>query len=315
MKTIHSPFSGIITAIVTPFQNGVIDINSFISIAQCQKNAGVSGIVIGGTTGESISLSISEIQQLFLSVYKLRDHNFKIYLATGSNHTEKTLETTSLIVDFLQQENKTIDGIMFVTPYYNKTTQAGLVAHFSYIFDTLKTKYGFLYPICLYNVPGRTGIDMQPATVHKLSQKFASIVAVKEATGILSRFIDYTNLVFPHDFQFLSGDDASFPFALLAGCTGCISVSSHIIPRTMVSILQAKQSGDLATLQQLATKSYFVNNTLFCEPNPIVVKYLLHKKGCIAHSDVRLPLLQFTGDQNTAAVDSILTYMDTHQLS
>ena len=267
-------FKGIYTAIVTPFLNGRIDEASFEKLVAEQKENEVSGIVISGTTGESPNLSREEKEKLLSIALKFKSDDFQIIMGTGSNSTSHTTEETKYF------QNKGIDGVLIVTPYYNKPTQDGLYNHYKAIHDNTDI------PIILYNVPGRTSINLQLDTIINLS-KLQRIVAIKEASGNLFFDSEIRNAL--PDISLLSGDDGTFLPFLSIGGDGCISVVGNIAPKLLVDIYKFAQNNENQKARELNKYLIELTKALFLETNPIPVKTALVELNKISE-EFRLPL-------------------------
>ena len=275
----HPQLIGVYTALVTPFtKSGKIDWKSFDRLLDHQIEGEVSGVVICGTTGETPTLSDVEKKQLLTRAKKrISKSPLHLIAGTGGNSTADTVVFSRWAAD------SGADALLVVTPYYNKPTQAGLVAHFHAVAEKVRV------PIILYNVPGRTGVSLQATTVAKLAEH-PRIVAIKEATGglalgsdILSAIGDTTRI------NLLSGDDPVWVPSLLTGACGVISVASNLIPREMSAAFQSFLSQDLAELSEFQRRYYPLFRDLFIESNPVPIKALLEKEG-LCTSTVRAPL-------------------------
>lgn len=269
-----SHFSGVLTAIATPFHSdGSIDEAGFTRLLQLQKNAGINGVVVSGTTGESPTLSELERETLVKLALRERTDSFKIYVGTGTNDTRSSIEASIKYTNF-REGNAFVDGVMAVVPYYNKPPQAGLFAHFKAIADAIPSG-----KLCVYNVPGRTGAALAPSTFLKLAQSCSNIVAIKEAAGDVRIVTELASglkaLKLGRTVEILSGDDPTYAPALLCGATGVISVTTHLIPEAMLAILEAKKKNDLVKLSELQLATYPINSQLFCAPNPVALKWAL----------------------------------------
>jgi 4-hydroxy-tetrahydrodipicolinate synthase len=276
------PFSGALTAIVSPFVDGkgsqpTLDLEAFKAIVNDQKLGGMSGIVVSGTTGESPTLTSPEKLALLEAALPFQDDRFSVYVGTGTNATESTVSEVTQFANF-RSKGIGVRGIMVVTPYYNRPNQAGLLTHL-----TAAAKAAGPVPVCIYNVPARTGCSLAAATFAQLVHDNDNIVAIKEAAGdvlamtalrLALRKQGISRLV-----TILSGDDATFPPALVAGAQGIISVTSHVIPRVISGILNAAQAGDFERVRSLHLAAYPLSQGLFCAPNPAPVKYALHLLG------------------------------------
>ncbi len=272
---------GMITALVTPFNgDGGIDFKSLETLVEAQLKAGVEGFVISGTTAESPNLSNEEVKQLFETIKKLCPKGFQLILGAGTNSTSGTIEKIKEF-DALKPS-----GYLVVTPYYNKPTQAGLVAHFTAIAASTKTE------VLLYDVPGRTVVEISPETVVELS-KVKNIVGIKDATGNVSKIKDLKkNNEISKGFLFLSGDDGTTCDFIKEGGDGVISVLSHIIPSEFKACMRGE--GDFSRYSNLC-------DLLFVEPNPTPTKFALKQMGILATDEMRLPLLPLT-TQNSEAL-------------
>jgi 4-hydroxy-tetrahydrodipicolinate synthase len=249
---------GVYTAVVTPFdRSGNIDFNSMESILKLQVNAGVSGIIVCGTTGEAATLSIEEKVSLFEFV-KSKCEGLDIVAGTGTNNTAETVRHTNAAI------NAGISKVLIVTPYYNKPSCSGLFRHYS---EVAQTGAG----IVLYNVPGRTGINVSPGCLEKLAV-IENIIAVKEATGDLGRLADYIDAVGTDRFDFLSGDDFTVvPFISMGG-KGVISVFTNILPELGVAMVNAALAGEFQKAADIQISINRLNKAMFMEPNPLPVK-------------------------------------------
>ncbi|WGL60447.1 4-hydroxy-tetrahydrodipicolinate synthase [Pigmentibacter sp. JX0631] len=274
----HLPFSGVMTAIITPFlPTGEIDFNSFEKIILKQKKSGINGIVVLGTTGENVTLSDQESEALVLKALNYQEDSFHIYVGTGTNYTKSTIEKSIKFANILGKNRNKANGIMLVTPYYNKPSQSCLVKHYSEVSKLLKDT-----AICIYNVPGRTGITILPNTLAKIVEENSNIVAIKEAAGNVNSIVEMRNILNLNkksDVRILSGDDATYAPALMCGADGVISVTSHIIPKTLLKIKDSFFNGNIKEAQKLHLSSYCINNGIFALPNPIGVKGMLAYLG------------------------------------
>ncbi len=285
-------FKGVFTAIVTPFSGGKLDISSLKSIVEWQKNSGVSGVVIAGTTGESPNISFEEKIQLVESVSQFRDESFKIVLGTGSNNTYHAAKETK------EAEKLPIDAVLIVTPYYNKPTQSGLFEHFKYINDNSNL------PIILYNVPSRTASSLKLETIQSLSE-LPRVVAIKEATGD-TLFAAKIKSKIPK-LTLLSGDDGSFLPFLAAGGEGVISVVSNVAPKLMCDIYNFAKDGNFKSSLIKYQEMLDLNDALFLETNPIPVKTALFEMGKLTE-EFRLPLTSM-GEINRRMLRMVLKNM------
>lgn len=275
---------GVYTALITPFQADLsIDWDAFKRILDDQSEAGVSGVVICGTTAETSTLEENEKKELIQRALEhLKSTPLKVIAGSGSNSTKKTIDFSHWC------EEQGTDGLLVVTPYYNKPTQEGLVAHFTAVADSLKK-----IPILLYNVPGRTGVSLSSTSIATLSQH-SRITAIKEASGslpLISEIFEKSKSSSP--FQILSGDDITFLPALSLGACGVISVASHIIPRSLVALYAAFEQKDFQKALAIHNQFFPLFRDLFVETNPAPVKAALERLG-VCRSSVRLPLVTLT---------------------
>lgn len=271
---------GVFTALVTPFDKaGAIDLDSFKRILKDQREAGVTGVIPCGTTGETPTLTQSEKKLLIETcISELRGSGVKVLAGTGSNSTAETIEFSRWASD------QGVDGLLVVTPYYNKPSQAGLEAHFVAVADAVKCE------VMLYNVPGRTGVSLTPQTICALAAH-PRITSLKEATGnvaFTSEIIDALSLKDAR-VNILSGDDATFLPLLSVGAAGVVSVSSNLFPRAMVGIYKAMQANEPYKARQIHERFYPLFRDLFVESNPGPIKAAMAIAGfCGPH--LRAPL-------------------------
>jgi 4-hydroxy-tetrahydrodipicolinate synthase len=270
-------FTGSIVAIVTPLHpDGNVDRTSLKKLVDYHVNNGTKGIVAMGTTGESATLDLQEHIEVVKLTVDYVDGRIPVIAGTGSNATKEAIHLTQLV------ENTGVKGCLTVTPYYNKPTQEGLFQHFKAIADSTDL------PQILYNVPGRTGCDMQPETVARLAE-IKNIVALKDATGDLSR-VSQTRRLVGKQFNLLSGDDATFLDFMLLGGDGVISVTANIAAAQMAKICQAVIDKQIDEARDLNNNLLSLHKMLFIESNPIPVKWACERLGLIADTTLRLPL-------------------------
>ena len=276
MTQLAQNIQGSIVAIVTPmFENGGVDWKSLEQLVEWHIQQGTHGIVAVGTTGEASTLSTEEHIHVIKEVIRVANKRIPIIAGTGANATNEAIELTQAAKDL------GADAALLVTPYYNKPTQEGLYQHYKAIAEAVDI------PQILYNVPGRTGVDMQNETVIRLAN-IANIIGIKDATGDIPRG---TALIAGLNGQMAvySGDDATAWELMLLGAKGNISVTANVAPKQMSDICEAAQAGDRETAQRLNQQIANLHNILFCESNPIPVKWALHEMGYIG-TGVRLPL-------------------------
>lgn len=268
-------FTGSGVAIVTPFCGGALNLRSFKQMLDRQIAAGTDAIIVCGTTGEAATMSYREKMQIIECCVEHVNGRVPVIAGSGSNSTEQAVALSKDI------EKLGVDGLLIVTPYYNKATQSGLVRHYTVLADAVTT------PIILYNVPSRTGVTMQPETYAELS-KHPNIVGVKEASGNLSNVQKTRNLC-PEDFSIWSGnDDEVVPVCALGG-SGVISVVANVLPAEMHMLVKMCLENNYVEAGKLQLYLKNFCDTMFCEVNPIPVKTALNLMGMEA-GELRLPL-------------------------
>ncbi|MCC5794398.1 MAG: 4-hydroxy-tetrahydrodipicolinate synthase [Chromatiales bacterium] len=268
--------SGSLVALVTPMrEDGGVDFECLDQLVDWHVAEGTNGLVVAGTTGESATLTRAEHIAVIQRVAERAAGRLPVIAGTGSNSTAQTIDL-STAVDALP-----LDGFLVVTPYYNKPTQEGLYRHFSAVADAVSR------PVILYNVPGRTGVDLLPETVVRLAAH-PRIAGIKEATGDLARVVPLADGCGP-EFTLLSGDDATTREFILAGGHGVISVTANVAPAQMAAMCEAARSGAVAEAAALDQPLAALHDELFCESNPIPVKWALQRLGMIP-GGIRLPL-------------------------
>ncbi|MEQ1664218.1 MAG: 4-hydroxy-tetrahydrodipicolinate synthase [Bdellovibrionales bacterium] len=272
-------FSGVFTALVTPFKKGRVDYSSLKKLIRNQLDNNVNGFVVNGTTGESPTLSIDEVKTIFRFVKKQSDNAVPLILGTGSNATKETIFRTKLA------QKLKADAALIVAPYYNKPTQTGLALHYKAIAKETRI------PIILYNVPSRTVISISEDTILELS-KIKNIVGIKEASGNLNVVQSLVKKV-PKNFLLTSGDDSSCVDFVTAGGKGVISVVSHVIPKTLCEYLDRAARGENVS-KDYHSKYDELNSLLGIETNPIPVKVMLYLMGIIDSPELRLPLCELS---------------------
>lgn len=275
-------FEGLATAIVTPFKNGTIDIPTFEMLLDAQLAANVDAIVVCGTTGESATLSAQEQLALIAHAIQYTAGRCKIIAGTGSNDTAHAIDMSRAA------SSMGACAVLVVTPYYNKCTQAGLIAHYTAIADAVSC------PVICYNVPSRTGVDMALETYQALS-KHPNIQGVKEAGGSPAK-IAKTIETCADDFFVWSGNDDEAVCAMALGAKGLISVLSNVRPKKTLAMLRACQQNDFRCAGALQRELMELIGALFCVVNPIPVKKALELEG-IPVGDPRLPLTAFPAEK------------------
>ncbi len=282
---------GIFTALVTPFRNGKLDEKAIKKLIEFQLAGGVDGIVPCGTTGEAPTLSYEEHEKVIELTVKYVNGKVPVIAGTGSNSTNEAIELTR------SAKKLGADMCLLTTPYYNKPTQEGLVRHFQAVAQSVPI------PLVLYNIPGRTGINMTPETVAQLA-KTRNIVGIKEAAGSLTQVSEIYRLT-KGKFTILSGDDNLFLPMMSVGAVGVISVFSNIMPRELKVLYRAFMvERNVAKAMKVHTKLMPIFQAMFIETNPIPVKEALYQMGMIAR-EYRLPLCPMS-DKNAAFLKGLL---------
>jgi 4-hydroxy-tetrahydrodipicolinate synthase len=283
-------FKGSIVAIVTPFIKGAVDEKKLRELVDFQIENGTDAIVACGTTGESSTLDNEEHLNVIRIVFDQAGKRVPVIAGTGSNSTAEAIHLTR------EAKELGVAGVLLVTPYYNKPTQEGLYRHYSAIADAVDI------PQILYNVPGRTGVNLLPETVARLAPH-RNIVAIKEATGSLQQASEVIALC-GGQIDVFSGDDfITFPM-MACGAKGIISVLANIMPKEVADLTDAFFAGDLETARQLHLKTLKIGNAMFMESNPIPVKTALGLMGRCS-DEVRLPLCPMS-DANKARLTAIM---------
>lgn len=281
-------FQGAYTAMITPFRDGQVDYDQLAKNAAFQIEQGIDGLVPVGTTGESPTLNHEEHRKVIEHVVKTAASKVKVVAGTGSNSTAEAIELTK------HAASVGADGALMVNPYYNKPTQEGLYRHFTAVAEAADIA------IVLYNIPGRTGITMNPSTVARLG-KHSNIVAVKEATGSLDIASEIATLC---DLTILSGDDSLTLPLMSIGGKGVISVLSNIIPARVKALTAAGLKGDFATARKLHLELFPLFKGMFVETNPIPIKIAMSMKG-MDTGELRLPLCEMEAG-NRAGLEKLL---------
>jgi len=285
-------FKGAHTALITPFKGGQIDEESFRSFIDFQISEGIHGLVPVGTTGESPTLSHDEHKLAVELCVQQADKRVPIIAGTGSNNTEEAIDLTR------HAESAGADAALVVTPYYNKPTQKGLYSHFEAISKSTKL------PIIIYNIPGRSIVDMSTETMKSLF-KIANIVGVKDATSNIPRVYE-SKTVIGENFNQLTGDDATTLAFMTYGGHGSISVTSNIAPKLCSQFMQLCLSKDFAEAAKINDKLMPLHHALFVESSPGPVKYAASKLG-LCGEEIRLPLTLIS-DETKVLVDKALKH-------
>lgn len=270
--------AGNIVAIVTPFnRNGKsIDYESHANHIDWLIKNGVDGIVTVGTTGESATLSFKEHENVMRFVYEFVNKRVPVIAGIGGNNTREAVHLTNIA------KKIGVDAGLSVTPYYNKPPQEGLCRHFINVCEAAED-----LPIILYNVPSRTGVDLKPETVFKITDRVKNVIGIKEASSNLKAVAEYVS----HDVPLFCGEDAMNLPMLLYGAVGVISVVSNFDPRIVSKLIHAYRKTDIEVAKSVNYEMVRAAEKAFVQPNPIPAKYLCARLGLIKHDAVRLPLV------------------------
>lgn len=279
----------VITAMVTPFNEKLeVDYDKVETLAYQLVNTGSDAVLVTGTTGESPTLTHEEEIEILLSAKRAVGAQGKVIMGCGSNSTETAVKMSKLA------EKEGADAILSVVPYYNKPSQAGMIEHFSAVAEAVEL------PIILYNIPSRTGVNMNVDTVKTLARKYQNIVALKQSFGDMDTITEL-KMACPNDFAIYSGDDSLTLPMLSVGAHGVISVASHIFGKEIKSMIRNFKTGDSMTARNMHQKLYPIFKKLFMAPNPVPVKAALAYKGLIEEY-VRKPLVPLTKAEKTELI-------------
>jgi 4-hydroxy-tetrahydrodipicolinate synthase len=284
-------FQGSFVALVTPFKNGKLDEKTLAKLVRRHIEAGTDGIVPVGTTGESPTVSFEEHERVIEIVVEAANHEVPVIAGTGANSTEEAIHLTKFA------KKAGADGILSVTPYYNKPTQEGLYQHYKAIAEKVDIS------MVLYNVPSRTGVSLAPETVARLSQ-VKNIEAIKEATGSMDQTSHILSLC---DITVLSGDDSLTLPLLSIGAKGVISVIANILPEAVAQMMDAYFKGDHVRAKQLHYQMFPLCRALFIETNPIPVKRAMKLLG-LCSDEMRLPLCAMRENNEKILVKAMKDY-------
>lgn len=263
-----SIFEGVATALITPFcPDGSVNYAKLEELINKQIEDGVDGFVICGTTGESATLTEKEHMEVIRESVKFVNGRVPVIAGTGSNCTQTAIEMSK------EAEGYGADGLLLVSPYYNKATAEGMYEHFADTSNAVKI------PVVLYNIPGRTGVNIEPETVYRLAKDVKNIVAVKEASGNISNIAKIAALTADLDFDIYSGNDDQVVALCAMGGKGVISVVSHIVPKEMHNLVMSFRNGDSKKALDIQNKYLSLINTLFIDVNPIPVKEAMNLLG------------------------------------
>ena len=268
-------FSGLSVAIITPFRNGRVDYETLQRQVQFQIDAGTTAVVPAGTTGESPTLSFEEHRKVLQAVVEAAAGKIKVMAGTGANSTDEAVSLTRFAASIKA------DAALLVAPYYNKPTQEGFYRHYKAIAEAVEL------PLCLYNIPGRTGKNVDSATIVRLARDFPNITMVKEASGKMDQT---SEILAETDLTVLSGDDSLTLPLMALGARGIISVVGNIVPRDMIALCRAFDAGDLAAARAQHYKLFALcRDMLSLSTNPIPVKAAMQMLGRDT-GDLRLPM-------------------------
>jgi 4-hydroxy-tetrahydrodipicolinate synthase len=266
---------GAMTALITPFKNGKVDEETYAKLIERQIENGIDYVVPVGTTGESATLTHDEHKRCIEIAVEVCKGRAKVLAGAGSNSTHEAIDLARFA------ESKGADAILSVAPYYNKPTQAGIYAHYKALAESVSI------PVVLYNVPGRTCSNIEVDTAVRLFNDVENIVAIKEATGKIENVVA---LKAKSGISVISGDDAiNYPI-MATGGSGCISVTSNLLPKKIANLIHSALKGDFETSREINAELYEINKILFIESNPIPIKYAMYEAGLIPTLEYRLPL-------------------------
>jgi 4-hydroxy-tetrahydrodipicolinate synthase len=287
-----SIFRGAFVAIVTPFIDGQIDEQGLIDLIEFHIASGTHGIVPCGTTGESATMSHEEHHRVVDLTVKTVNGRVPVVAGSGSNSTSEAIDLTR------HAKDAGVNGVLMVSPYYNKPSQEGLYQHYKAVAEAVDV------PIILYNVPSRTSSNILPQTVARLAQ-IDNIAGIKEATADLNQISQVISLC-PDDFSVLSGDDFTSMPTVLIGGTGVISVTSNVAPNDMAEMMNAALAGDVAKAKEIHYKMFPLFQAMFYDTNPVPAKKSLELMGKIKSGTPRLPLYSMN-DDNLARLKAALS--------
>ena len=285
----------VITAMITPFNEDLsIDYASLENLINRLIKTGSDAILVAGTTGETPTMTHEEEYDLFRFCKTIINGRAKLILGAGSNSTDTAVRTSR------KAKELGADAILSVVPYYNKPSQKGMYEHFSSIAKSVDL------PVILYNIPGRTGVNMQPATIARLANDYKNIVAVKQSNADLDLISDMKQIC-PDDFAIYSGDDSLTLPMMALGARGVISVASHIVGEDIKEMVKAYKSGDNKKALAIHTKLYPIFKKLFMAPNPVPVKESLAHFGIIKNY-VRKPLINLDSEERAELFATVDNY-------
>lgn len=288
-------FEGTATALVTPFAKDKVDENALEKLIEYQLNGGVNALVLMGTTGESATLTQSERQQVIRIAKSKIANKIPLIVGAGSNDTRHAIKLCK------SAQKLGADGLLIVTPYYNKCTQEGLVKHYSAIASATSL------PIIAYNVPSRTGVNLLPSTFKRIVDENINVVAIKEASGNMAQIMECIRHAQGKAYVY-SGDDALTAPTMAMGGKGVISVASNLLPKEVSDMTHTALLGDFEKASRMQLALLPLINALFCEVNPIPIKQALALKG-LCQNALRLPLTPMS-EQNVEKLKHTLSEYD-----
>ena len=286
-------FSGSFTAIVTPLKNNKVDFDAYKKIIDMQIEAGITGIVPCGSTGESATLSHAEHDEVIQKAVEFSKGKLKVIAGTGSNSTAEAIRLSK------NAQEVGCDGVLLVAPYYNKPTQKGLYLHYKEVANAINI------PVVLYNIQGRSAVNIEPKTIAQLAKDCKNIVAVKEASGSLDQ-MSQIRLLAP-EMDLISGDDALTVPIMAIGGTGVISVLSNICPKVVADLVNAMLKKDLDKANEIAFKWLPLVKAMFIETNPIPVKAAMAMMG-ICSDEMRLPMCSLSDEHKESLRKTLKSY-------
>lgn len=287
---------GAMTALVTPFKDGKLDTQGYEKLIRHQIENSIDAVVPVGTTGESATLTHNEHKECIeIAVSTCKGTSTKVIAGAGSNATHESVD----LARFAQESGA--DGILCVSPYYNKPTQQGLYEHYKSIANAVDVD------VVMYNVPGRTASNILPQTAIRLFEACKNIVAIKEASGNLGAVV-HLHAHCP-DLSIISGEDAiNYPI-MASGGSGCISVTSNLVPKKIADLIHLAQDGDFVASRKINEDLYDLNTALFVESNPIPIKFAMYVTGLLSHLEYRLPLTMPSKENQKIIEQTIKRYI------
>ena len=288
-------FEGAGTALVTPFTKDGIDFESLEKLINFQVDNGIDNILVLGTTGEPSTMTLSEKLEVIKFTVEKVNHRAKVIVGVGCNCTQSTIDMCKQI------SSLDVDGLLIVTPYYNKANQDGVFQHYSAVAKSTTL------PIIAYNVPYRTGVNMLPETFRRIVDKHSNVVAVKEASGNMQQIMEYIDILKGTNAIVLSGDDALTVPTVALGGKGIISVAANIIPKEVSKMTSIALSGDIGKASQIQLQLLSLMKELFCDVNPIPIKKATELMG-LTNGILRLPLTKLDASKTKKLTNKLKEY-------